>query len=212
VNVCIFSVVVGQRLGLTKHQLYELGLGALFHDVGKMRIDEEIINKTDQLMDEEWDALILLDGCRYDQFEALNVLPGELESRISLGSTTKEFLRENFAGETHWDTVYVTASPMYRTVEMDDAFHDVVDVWQTDWDEERQTVTPDAVMSAALKAREAYPDKRLFVHFMQPHYPFIGETGQTIRHSGYERTRRLVETGQGSWDNPKIWSLVWSGG
>jgi HD-GYP domain-containing protein (c-di-GMP phosphodiesterase class II) len=38
VNVCIFSVVIGQRLGLDKLQLYELGLGALFHDVGKMRV------------------------------------------------------------------------------------------------------------------------------------------------------------------------------
>jgi len=57
VNVCIFSVVIGQRLGLTKLQLYELGLGALFHDVGKMRLDPEIINKAEELDDEEWTHL-----------------------------------------------------------------------------------------------------------------------------------------------------------
>jgi len=57
VNVCIFSIVIGQRLGLTKLQLYELGLAALFHDVGKMRIDEEVINKTESLNDEEWAQL-----------------------------------------------------------------------------------------------------------------------------------------------------------
>ena len=57
VNVSIFSVVIGQRLGLSKHQLYELGLGALFHDVGKMRIDSEIINKPGDLTDEEWKEL-----------------------------------------------------------------------------------------------------------------------------------------------------------
>lgn len=164
-----------------------------------------------RLMSEDWDALIILDGCRYDQFERLNTLPGELDSRISLGSTTKEFLGKNFVGETHWDTVYVTASPMYRTVDMDDTFHEVVDVWRTDWDDDLQTVPPDAMAAAALDAAERFPDKRLLVHFMQPHYPFIGETGRGISHSGYERTRRLVETGEGSWDNPKIWSLVWSG-
>ncbi len=38
VNVCIFSVVIGQRLGLDKLQLYDLGLGALFHDIGKQRV------------------------------------------------------------------------------------------------------------------------------------------------------------------------------
>ena len=54
VNVCIFSVVIGQKLGLTKVQLYELGLGALFHDLGKMRIDSEIVNKPAKLNEEEW--------------------------------------------------------------------------------------------------------------------------------------------------------------
>ena len=54
VNVCIFSVVIGQKLGLTKIQLYELGLGALFHDIGKMRIDPDVVNKASGLTDEEW--------------------------------------------------------------------------------------------------------------------------------------------------------------
>ena len=54
VNVCIFSLVIGQRLGLTKMQLYDLGLGALFHDLGKMTIDPEVINKPKGLTDEEW--------------------------------------------------------------------------------------------------------------------------------------------------------------
>lgn len=54
VNVCIFSVVIGQRLGLDKLLLYELGLGALFHDIGKQRVDYDIINKPGGLTDEEW--------------------------------------------------------------------------------------------------------------------------------------------------------------
>ncbi len=54
VNVCIFSLVIGQRLGMDKLQLYELGLGALFHDLGKMSIDPDIINKPKGLTDEEW--------------------------------------------------------------------------------------------------------------------------------------------------------------
>jgi HD-GYP domain-containing protein (c-di-GMP phosphodiesterase class II) len=54
VNVCIFSVVLGQKLGLSKTELYELGLGALFHDIGKQRIDAAIVNKTAGLDDYEW--------------------------------------------------------------------------------------------------------------------------------------------------------------
>jgi HD-GYP domain-containing protein (c-di-GMP phosphodiesterase class II) len=54
VNVCIFSVVIGQKLGLSKLQLYELGLGALFHDIGKQRIDAAVTNKTGALTEDEW--------------------------------------------------------------------------------------------------------------------------------------------------------------
>ncbi|MDX1646930.1 MAG: HD domain-containing protein [Longimicrobiales bacterium] len=57
VNVSIFSVIVGQRLGLERISLYELGLGALFHDIGKQRIDADIINKPGSLTDAEWAEL-----------------------------------------------------------------------------------------------------------------------------------------------------------
>ena len=54
VNVCIFSVALGKRLGLGKLQLYDLGMAALFHDIGKSRIPAEIINKPGGLSDDEW--------------------------------------------------------------------------------------------------------------------------------------------------------------
>jgi HD-GYP domain-containing protein (c-di-GMP phosphodiesterase class II) len=57
VNVSIFSVIMGQRLGLNRMQLYELGLGALFHDIGKQRLDVDLINKAGGLTDEEWNQL-----------------------------------------------------------------------------------------------------------------------------------------------------------
>lgn len=53
-NVCIFSVSMGKRLGLSKLQLYDLGLAALFHDIGKSRVPREVLNKTDSLTDDEW--------------------------------------------------------------------------------------------------------------------------------------------------------------
>jgi HD-GYP domain-containing protein (c-di-GMP phosphodiesterase class II) len=54
VNVCIFSVALGRRLGLTKLQLYDLGLAALFHDIGKSRVPLAVLNKTDNLTDDDW--------------------------------------------------------------------------------------------------------------------------------------------------------------
>ncbi|HUO52607.1 MAG TPA: HD domain-containing phosphohydrolase [Gemmatimonadaceae bacterium] len=54
VNVCIFSVALGRKLGLTRLQLYDLGVAALLHDIGKARIPIEILNKTASLTEDEW--------------------------------------------------------------------------------------------------------------------------------------------------------------
>jgi len=59
VNVCILSVVLGQRLGLDKHRLYELGLCGLLHDIGKMRLSAGVINKNGRLNPEEWEQMRL---------------------------------------------------------------------------------------------------------------------------------------------------------
>lgn len=54
VNVCIFSVALGRRLGLTRLQLYDLGFAGLFHDIGKSRVPIDIIQKPDMLTEDEW--------------------------------------------------------------------------------------------------------------------------------------------------------------
>ena len=133
------------------------------------------------VFDQDWDVLLLLDACRYDLFTSTCELPGETRAVTSRGSATLEFLRGNFDGRSLLDTVYVTASPMlsrHRDA-IDVRFHDVVDVWaDTGWDSEFKTVRPETVADEALRARREYPKKRLLVHFLQPHYPFLGPTGQ----------------------------------
>lgn len=49
INVCVLSVLFGRHLGLTEGELKTLGLGALLHDIGKMRVPVEIINKSSKL-------------------------------------------------------------------------------------------------------------------------------------------------------------------
>jgi len=57
VNVCIFSVALGRKLGLTRLQLYDLGAAALMHDIGKARVPLEILNKPSGLSEDEWRAI-----------------------------------------------------------------------------------------------------------------------------------------------------------
>jgi len=54
VNVSILAVALAQRLGLNKRALTELGLVALFHDIGKIEIPSEVLNKPTSFTDDEW--------------------------------------------------------------------------------------------------------------------------------------------------------------
>jgi hypothetical protein len=131
------------------------------------------------VMAEDWDTLLILDACRYDLFAAQHDLPGRLEHRESRGSHTVEFLEGNFTDGEFADTVYVSASPqLHRNMDrLDVSFHSVVDVWREDgWDDEYGTVLPETATEYALRAHDRYPNKRLIVHYLQPHYPFIGSS------------------------------------
>jgi HD-GYP domain-containing protein (c-di-GMP phosphodiesterase class II) len=54
VNVAIYAIAIGQRIGLPKKFRSHLGMAALFHDLGKTRIPVEILNKTEKLTPEDW--------------------------------------------------------------------------------------------------------------------------------------------------------------
>jgi putative nucleotidyltransferase with HDIG domain len=57
VNVAIYAIALGQRIGIPKKHLSHLGMAGLFHDIGKTRIPEEILDKTGKLSPEEWSIM-----------------------------------------------------------------------------------------------------------------------------------------------------------
>jgi hypothetical protein len=163
-----------------------------------------------QLMDEDWDNVIILDACRYDLFEQTHTLTGgDLEFRISPGSATPEFLQRNFEDQRYLDTVYVTANPMYQTKGLEDVFYKVVDVWDDHWDDELKTVIPESMVDPTIKAQEDHPNKRIISHFMQPHYPFIGEIANELgRQGGFELTYKRATGKDASRDDPTVWERL----
>ena len=54
VNVCVYGITIGIRLGLDRTQLSELGFACLFHDVGKVKLPLELINKPDDYDEFDW--------------------------------------------------------------------------------------------------------------------------------------------------------------
>jgi HD-GYP domain-containing protein (c-di-GMP phosphodiesterase class II) len=49
VNVCVLSLALGRRLGLSRPDLINLGIGACLHDVGKFEIPTEVLEKPGRL-------------------------------------------------------------------------------------------------------------------------------------------------------------------
>ena len=57
VNVSILTMAQARALGIDGSLLREFGLAALMHDIGKVRMPSEILNKPDKLTDEEFDIM-----------------------------------------------------------------------------------------------------------------------------------------------------------
>jgi putative nucleotidyltransferase with HDIG domain len=53
VNVTVYAVALGRHLGFPEDALTELGLAALLHDVGKLQVPSELLNKAGRLTPEE---------------------------------------------------------------------------------------------------------------------------------------------------------------
>ncbi|MFA1610800.1 hypothetical protein [Halobellus rubicundus] len=134
-------------------------------------------------------------------FEELNTISGDLQAVYSMGSTTGEFLTKNFSTGTYPGTVYISANPHIQTHNIGQRFHASVRLWEEEWDEKLRTVPPKRVVQRAKNIEKIYPNKRLIIHFIQPHYPFIGKTGQKIRHSSM--------TGNGIIKNERSYSSIW---
>ena len=57
VRVCILALTFGRHLEMTREELNLLGIGALLHDVGKMRVPNDILNKKDRLTEKEFEIM-----------------------------------------------------------------------------------------------------------------------------------------------------------
>jgi HD-GYP domain-containing protein (c-di-GMP phosphodiesterase class II) len=57
VHVCVLSMVVGQGLGLPRRDLADLGVAALFHDIGKVGVPKGVLLKPGRLSSRDWSVM-----------------------------------------------------------------------------------------------------------------------------------------------------------
>lgn len=53
----LVSILIGKALNLSENELHELELCAMLHDIGKIAVKDNILNKPGVLNDEEWDEM-----------------------------------------------------------------------------------------------------------------------------------------------------------
>ena len=56
-NVCIYSLILGYHLNLDKKRLSDLGVGALLHDIGKVHLPVDLVNKPTSFDEMDWQMM-----------------------------------------------------------------------------------------------------------------------------------------------------------
>jgi len=129
-----------------------------------------------KVMKEKWDILILLDAMRYDVFEMFNNIKGKLKKVESLNTGTWMWLRDNFT-KPYPELIYVSGNPMVTNFKLSkinrEHFFTIVDAWDIGWDEELNGVRPDTITRIGINTIKKYPDKRIIIHYLQPHFPWL---------------------------------------
>ena len=147
----------------------------LLRDVEKVNYEDE-----HDIFSQEWENLIIIDACRQDYWEEETGMEG---SRISKASSTYEYIEDYFSKGDYSDFVYVSANPQFSDKQFkeltgrkpEEVFHSIFKTFNTDWDDDAKTVLPKDTIRDGLTARKMFPDKRVIIHFLPPHYPFVRE-------------------------------------
>lgn len=75
-EVAILSMLVAKSMGLNNAFVHKIGVGALLHDIGKMKIPGEILNKTGELTEQESELLKTHPQLGYNMLkESANISP-----------------------------------------------------------------------------------------------------------------------------------------
>lgn len=129
------------------------------------------------VIEQDWDNLIILDACRFDTFKQRNTIDGELTKATSKGSHSSEFIKYNYLGRELSDTIYITSNPQAESIE-NGTFFKLMKTYSKESVEDRfdySGIHPEELVEMATATLDEHPNKRVIIHFMQPHTPYLGE-------------------------------------
>lgn len=161
----------------------------------------------------EWDNCFILDACRIDLY---NEAFTDAEKRVSVGSSSADYVARTYSKGDFSDVVYVSGNPHTSKEKFKEltgrdpvnVFHEIFQTWDTDWVEGEGRPSTEAIIRDARTAKKLFPDKKLVVHFMKPHHPFenfdVSGFDKPLKGNYKESVWAYGELGEISWD--QIWN------
>lgn len=168
----------------------------------------------DDVLERDWDILVILDACRADLMAAVEDSYEWFEREGTIdaaGATSSEWLTETFGdapAEALDEIGYVTGNPYSAEYVDHDAFAFVDEVWEYGWDDDLGTVPARPITDRAITAARERDAERLVVHYMQPHFPSVphGEgDGIALERFGHESLSVWEELRYGWRDPDDVW-------
>ncbi len=178
VNVALLAIVFGAELGLDKARLRELGIAALFHDIGKVDLPAELVEKGGRLTPHEKRQLVrspllgVMRLLRANRLDARNVqcILAAFHQATDWGRPVKDA-----RGQVHHVAQQADLGAYERVIAIVDAYDRLVF---------QQSLNPDlavAVMNSDLVHRFDPELLRIFSHLMKGYTSrILSETGEKM--------------------------------
>jgi HD-GYP domain-containing protein (c-di-GMP phosphodiesterase class II) len=159
VNVCIYSLAIGKRLGFSRRNMTELGITALLHDLGKSKIPREVLNKPSPFDEGEWGLMKRHPLWGVEILLNLKQL-GEINPRMVIG-IFDHHLRSDFSG---YPKLFrkKEVSLFGQIIQVADSY----DAMTTPTTYRRIAFTPEQALAVMLKEKNAHYDPLLLKIFI----------------------------------------------
>jgi putative nucleotidyltransferase with HDIG domain len=156
-NVAIFSMYFSSRLGFAKNEVLDIGVAALFHDIGKIYISRKTLHKPDRLSQQEFNRIkshtVLGAEFMFKYVDTLGILPVVVSFEHHLKHDSSGYPRLPWLRKQHIASSIVSICDVYDALSQRRGY--------------KQDYSPDLVYSIMNKDRGSYFDPELLDKFFQ---------------------------------------------